>query len=217
MTIVNIPTALAKKRSKIFYDGFNAKKLNKAWITVDPDGGSTFDLTANRGFLRISTTSPPYRDLYVPVDVNAPRILLEDRTGNFMIETMVLANTDQEWESGGILIWKDNSNFVRLDRACGQSLSQRILFAITENGISWTSVTDVVLSSNLNPTYLKLVRSGVVYSAYYSVDGENWIHIDDKTFSANDPLSVGLDVVNVYHEGRTFYADFDYFRLETNP
>ena len=197
-----------------FFDDFNTSALNTRWNIIDTDGGSTFDLSVNSGWLRITTISPPWRDLYRPVGMNAPRIMLFNLSGNFTIETKLMVTTDEEWESGGILVWKDSYNFIRLDRACGMDNSQRILFVATKDGV-WTPV-DTILSSNINPTYLKLVWSGNLFSSYYSVDGMNWNHVGDLTFSIDDPIDIGLLLVNVYHEG-TFFADFDYFKVTETP
>jgi cytochrome c len=193
-----------------FTDNFASKKLNAIWTIVDPSGGSTFDLAAYKGWLRITTTSPPERDLYQPVNVNAPCIMINGITGNFIVETQIMADTDQEWESDGILIWKDSNNFIRLDRACGADLSQRIVFIMSKDG-GWDPM-DVVLSSNMNPTYLRMARTGDIFSGFYSSDGITWTHIGDLTFAVTDPVDVGLDIVNVYHDG-TFHADFNFFRL----
>jgi regulation of enolase protein 1 (concanavalin A-like superfamily) len=197
-----------------FTDNFDSSTLDSKWSKIDPAGGSAFDLSANSGWLRMTTTSPPYRDLYKPVAINAPRIMMEGITGNFTIETKIMANTDQEWESAGILIWKDSSNFLRLDRACGMSNSQRIVFIMAKND-GWAPI-DVILPSNMNPTYLKLSRLGDKFSAYYSNNGADWTYVGEMTFPVANPVAVGLDVVNVYHDG-TFYADFDYFKMSANP
>jgi regulation of enolase protein 1 (concanavalin A-like superfamily) len=202
----NIQTVKAQQQLS---DDFNSNALDSNWVFTDPDGSSTVNFTANSGWLRITAISPPYKDLYKPVNTNAPRILLSIN-GNFTVETKVSANTDQEWESGGILIWSNTDNFLRLDRACGASNSQRIVFFRSQDG-GWDP-TDVVLNSNLDPTYLKISRTGNDFSAYYCSNGIDWISIGEKSIPLPDQIKVGLDVVNVYHDG-TFYADFDYFNL----
>jgi regulation of enolase protein 1 (concanavalin A-like superfamily) len=142
------------------------------------------------------------------VNTNAPRVVIS-ANGNFTIETKIMATTDQEWESAGILIWKDSNNFLRLDRACGASNSQRIVFIMSKDG-GWAPI-DVILPSNMNPTYLKLSRSGDKFTGYYSSNGLDWTYVGERIFSVADPVDIGLDVVNVYHDG-TFFADFDYFK-----
>jgi regulation of enolase protein 1 (concanavalin A-like superfamily) len=207
---LNIQTVKAQQSLS---DDFTTSTLNSNWVFTDPSGGSTVDLTVNSGYLRIITTAPPARDLYNPVNTNAPR-LTTSTSGDFVAETKITATTDQEWESAGILVWKDSTNFLRLDRACGASNSQRIVFIMCKAG-GWDPV-DVVLPSNINPTFLKLGRSGNVFTGYYSTDGSQWTLVGEKTLPSSDPINVGIDVVNVYHDG-TFFADFDYFYLTPVP
>ena len=71
--------------------------------------------------------------------------------------------------------------------------------------------------SAINPTYLKVIRSGNIFSGYYSTDGILWNHVADVTYAVSDPIQTGLDIITVYHDG-VFSADFDYFRISgTNP
>jgi regulation of enolase protein 1 (concanavalin A-like superfamily) len=207
---LNIQTVKAQQSLS---DDFTTPTLNSNWVFTDPSEGSTVDLIANSGYLRIITTAPPARDLYNPVNTNAPR-LTTSTSGDFVAETKIIATTDQEWESAGILVWKDSNNFLRLDRACGASNSQRIVFIMCKAG-GWDPI-DVVLPSNINPTFLKLSRSGNVFTGYYSTDGSQWTLVGEKTLPSSDPINVGMDIVNVYHDG-TFFADFDYFYLTPVP
>lgn len=202
-----------------FFDNFNSKVLSSRWTIVDPDGGSTFDLTAHRGWLRITTTSPPGRDLIGTSFVNAPRIV-QSVSSDFTIKTKVSSVMDENDEGAGIVVWKDSSNYLRLERmsrTIGYSVEPQIVFIGTING-AWSMPSPqqsspggiIHLPSNSNPTYLKLTRSGNIFSGYYSTDGINWNHVADIVLAVNDPVHVGLDIINVYHSG-TFFADFDYF------
>lgn len=198
-----------------FNDEFDASALDSRWTTVDPEGSSSFSLTENPGWLRITTTSPPDRDLYW-AKVTAPRIITSGVTGDFTIETKVSASMTHNDEGAGILIWKDSDNFVRLDRMIrfsDDSVTQQIYFSV--NGGTEYSET-LVLSSNLNATYLRLVRYSDLFMAYYSSDGAAWVPVGNLTCVMSNPVHVGLDVITVYHDG-TFYADFDYFRVTANP
>jgi len=198
-----------------FSDGFNCKVLNPRWNVIDPAGGSTFSLTAHRGWLRISTTSPPDRDLLGTINVNAPRIL-QLVSGNFTIETKISSVMDQNDEGAGLLVWMDSSNYLRLDRMSrtigGPVQQQTFLCGTVNGGFPIPGETKVVLQSSLNPTYLRLVKSGNVYSAFYSSNGKSWTHVADVTFAMGNQLQVGIDIITAYHSG-TFFADFDYFKI----
>ena len=68
------------------------------------------------------------------------------------------------------------------------------------------------LSSNLNPTFLRIVRFQNKFSGFYSSNGLDWVLIGDKIFPIADPVDVGLDVIIAYG-AETFFADFDYFKV----
>ena len=199
-----------------FIDNFNSSTLSSEWATTDPDGGSTFDLTVNPGWLRI--TSPSGRDL-LPVKFNAPRIS-QVVSGDFIVETKISAVADENDEGAGILIWKDSSNYVRLDRisrTIGHPVEQQVLFGGSVDGV-WPCPgdTNVVLPSNINPTYLKLIRSNSILTGWYSSDGASWTQVGTIPFNVTDPVNIGLAVVNEYHTG-DFYADFDFFNMDVPP
>jgi regulation of enolase protein 1 (concanavalin A-like superfamily) len=196
-----------------FSDEFDAPIMDGNWTTIDQDGGSSFDLTTRPGWLRIMTISPPWRDLYVPVGTNAPRVMLSAVNGSFIIETKVDAQMNESFESGGILVWKDSQRFIRLERAFGGN-NQEVFLSIANEG-EWSQI-DFPLQSNVNPTYLRLIRAGDSFSGYYSLDGFTWSLVGNYTLSIDDPVDIGLAVVNVYREG-TFFADFDYFRVTAKP
>jgi regulation of enolase protein 1 (concanavalin A-like superfamily) len=192
-----------------FNDEFTQATLDSRWKTIDPAGGSTFSLTANPGYLRI--TSPPNRDLWrINSNYNAPRIEQEGVSGDFIVETKVSASWTEKYECSGIYIWKDQNNFIRLERFYGNP-GERVSFEIIRNG-----QTDKFYLYNieLNPIYLKIVRSGDLFSSFYSSDGTAWIICSNYTFAVSGALSIGLYVVNMERSG-DFFADFDYFRINS--
>ncbi|MEM4733091.1 MAG: DUF1349 domain-containing protein, partial [Candidatus Bathyarchaeia archaeon] len=196
----------------IFFDDFNTPNLNRKWDVIDLAGGSTFSLTANPGYIRI--TSPPNRDLWrINSNYNAPRIEQVGISGNFTVETKILALPDEKYECCGIYIWKDTDNFLRLDRFYGNP-GERIAFQLIKNGETFKKY---IYNVELNPTYLRIVRSGDLFSGFYSGDGINWVSCGvDYTFPVSGNLSCGLYVVNMEHSGY-FYADFDYFKMTKAP
>lgn len=190
-----------------FSDEFENITLDSRWEVIDPYGGSVFDLSVKLGYLTISTTSPPDKDLWQAVNLYAPRIL-QTVEGNLTIETKVEADWNASIQSGGIVIWKDQNNFLRLERAYRYG-HQQILFIGMINGV-W-SMRNVLNIPAINPTYLRLERKGNIYSGYYSKDGKSWNFIDNITLNVYDPIQIGLYVVNRFNPGVT--VSFDYFRI----
>jgi len=207
-----------------FIDNFDSATLKSEWNIIDPYGGSIFSLTSMPGYLTISTTYPPNKDLWQGVNFYSPRVM-QAIYGNFTIETKLWAVLNESVQSGGVLVWKNEANFLRLERAQRYDY-QEILFVGTINGV-W-SVSSPEVSNpgailhvpNINPTYLRLVRTGSIYSGYYSSDSLNWHFIANITMDTDYSLSVGLyNVIRgdpPIYSATSFTANFDYFRISVD-
>ena len=54
-------------------------------------------------------------------------------------------------------------------------------------------------------TYLRLERTGDVFSAYCSSDGEKWLTCGQMTFPAEDPIRIGIYVMGrIYSMGGVY-------------
>jgi len=208
----------------IFFDNFDSGILRNEWNIIDSYGSSIFSLISMPGYLTISTTYPPNKDLWQGVNFYSPRVM-QTIYGNFTIETKIWAVLNESVQSGGILVWKNEANFLRLERAKRYDY-QEILFVGTINGV-W-SVSSPEVSNpgailhvpNINPTYLRLVRTGSIYSGYYSSDSLNWHFIANITMDTDYSLSVGLyNVIRgdpPIYSATSFTANFDYFRISVD-
>jgi hypothetical protein len=202
-------TAQTTQAQQQLTDEFASSTLNSQWTFIDTDGNSSYSLSANPGSLTLTTNSPPGRDLNLTV-VNAPRVMASTSLNNdFTVETKVSATTTKGDEGAGIVVWYNSNQFLKLVRmSTGTSpVTQQVYFAV--NGESFKAST---LSSSINPTYLKLVKSSHSYSAYYSSDGSTWTFVYTLTFSSTGSANIGLYALNINHND-TFTASFDYFRF----
>jgi parallel beta-helix repeat protein len=203
-----------------FTDEFNASTLDSRWTVIDPNGDSTFDLTSMPGYLTISTTYPPNRDLWPRVNLYSPRIM-QPVDGNFSVETKLSAVFNESVQSGGIVVWKDENNYLRLERAYRYGY-QEIIFNGMIEGI-WSTMGPETVDPgalihvpNINPTYLRLTRGDKTYRGYYSTDGLNWIFLANITMKTDYSVTAGL--YNVLRGDSEFNAtastiSFDYFRV----
>jgi len=174
------------------------------------------------GYLTISTTSPPDRDLYSVINFWAPRVM-QNITGNFTIDTKLVGAFNASIQSGGILVWQDQNNFLRLERACRDGY-QEILFIGTINGVFsvlWSSPETsnpgmIIKVSNINTIYLMLTRIGMTYSGYYSTNGLDWDFLANITMETPYSLMGGLYLVNrgpPEFSSTASAVSFDYFRI----
>lgn len=200
-----------------FNDEFASGTLSNRWVVIDPAGGSTFDLSSTPGYLTISTSTPPDRDLWEGVNFNSPRIM-QAIYGNFTIETKLLGLFNANIQSAGIVVWKDENNYLRLERDYRNDY-QEIIFNGMINGVYSTTAPEtvnpgaLVRISNINPTYLRISRDGNRYSGYYSSDGENWTFLANITLNTDYSMSAGL--YNVLRWAPSFSVSFDYFRISS--
>ncbi|MCW4022948.1 MAG: DUF1349 domain-containing protein [Candidatus Bathyarchaeota archaeon] len=214
----SINTSLIVDVQRIAGDEFNSKTLSSDWSVVDPTESSTFELNSKSGYLTISTTASSDVDLMGGVNFNAPRIL-QSVEGDFTVETKIWAVTTDNIQSAGIVLWIDENNFLRLERAQRYD-NQEILFIGTIDG-DWSMSSaessnpgEVLQITTINPTFLKLERKDNVFYGYYSKDGQNWNLITSIELDVENSTQIGLYVVNRLSYGSSsFLASFDYFRL----
>jgi len=98
-------------------------------------------------------------------DYHAPR-LMRAVEGDFTVTTKIAG--PGRW-CGGILVWKDYRNFVRLDR--GTHFRNEVMLSGTNNGPVHHAAADYIEG---DPLWLRLERRGAMFTAVYSRDGKQW-------------------------------------------
>jgi beta-glucosidase-like glycosyl hydrolase len=228
----------------IFYINFDKKSasdefngsIGEQWEWVR-ENKENYSLTDKQGSLTITSE---------PGDVsegsnNAKNILLQSANNDWTIETkLACSRTPSQPENGGIIAYQDDDNFVKLMfRAVIKTTRQRgvqpgtVDFLIEENGIAKSggsfNLGEEIVGDN--PLYLKLEKNGSIYTAYYSLDGEEY-----KTLETSDALLKNIKVGLIACDGiitqsmtSTYYFDsdttkpdspfdvsFDYFHIENS-
>ncbi|MFC1717930.1 AAA family ATPase [Candidatus Poribacteria bacterium] len=191
----------------IFIDEFDASALNPEWQWISPGDDCRYDLTSAAGWVEIRATSGC--NLF-PGDCNAPR-LLQDISGEFAVEVRMKAASSDVPSAGGILVWKDEENFIRFER--GVYGEDEIGLADVIQG-EYKRFGRGMLDSDM--LYLRLERTGDRFSAYCSSDGENWMTCGAVDFPVEDPIQVGIHAITNAGIG-VVAADtatrFDYFQV----
>ncbi|MCW5961566.1 MAG: DUF1349 domain-containing protein [Pyrinomonadaceae bacterium] len=142
-------------------------------------------------------------------DQTVPR-LLKPISGDFELETKVKFDPKIDFQGAGLLIWVDAKNFLRLDRAFGES-GNGVRFARSVNG-NFSTVPEIGQNrtESLN-TELKIVRRENEFYAFLreNIDSE-WKEIGFVDAAFPRELSVGLSGVST--RGDTA-AEFAYLRI----
>jgi len=172
---------------------------------------------------------------------NAKNILLQSANNDWNIETkLVCSRTPSQPENAGILVYENDDNFIKLMfRAVIKTTRARgvqpgtIDLVMEENGIAKSlasfNLKDEVI--NENSLILKLEKKGSIYTASYSLDGENYELLGTADLLLKD-IKAGLiacDGIITGYMKSTFWFDssttkpdtpfnvsFDYFRIKNN-
>jgi regulation of enolase protein 1 (concanavalin A-like superfamily) len=189
-----------------YQDEFSSTTLQSYWTFstgASPNAG-TYSLP-DSNHLRLT---PTIGAAFAPTsNFNAPKVL-QSVTGDFVATTYVSGLVyGEDGNRAGILLYKDNSNYIRVEKWSKTQVQTYAVIAGT--GLS-TPVNGLTSSTSM---YLKVDKTGTSVKAYYSTTGADgsWVLISTTTFSSSDPLKIGLYAINV--GTAAFTAEFDYFHI----
>lgn len=204
-TATPIPTATATPYP-VFWDDFDGEFLpGWSWIR---ENDALWSLTSEPGFLRIVLEGGRFHRNLLVRDVSSD---------NFQAMTHVLFEPSSNYQIAGLLIYEDDATMMKLGRAyCnnpGSCVGNGIYFDAIQftNFLGSNFATDTVLKDE---AYLRIDKTGRVFTAYYSEDGATWQAIGQHELSMADP-KVGLMAGQSNVVGAT--ALFDYFTVMEMP
>ena len=168
----------------IFDDNFNMKALDSSWNWIDIFNDCHYSITENG--LEIHAVSG--RNL-LGMNISAPRFIREV-SGDFAVQVCILTPSEDKPQLGGLLIWKDESNYLCFCK--GDSDRYGFQFYGYINKEELIAGRGYLPDKNDEKVYLRLERSGDIFSAYVSADGVNWLTCGKLTMSLDDPIQVGI-------------------------
>lgn len=222
-------------------DEFNNGKMGSQWEWIR-ENPATHSLVKKPGSLTMTSE---------PGDVsegtnNARNLLLQSANNDWVIETKLTGSrVPSQPENAGIIACQDDQNFVKLmfragiktsrggDRTAPETQPGTIDLIMEENDIT-KSMGSFNLREEItgdNPIYLKLEKKGSRYTAYYSLDGQDFKTLGTAGILLKD-IKAGLvvcDGIVTQNMKSTFYfnsdttkpdtpfeVSFDYFRIENS-
>ena len=198
----------------IVADDFHTGVLDtQVWQVVDPQGDGTVDLVGAGtpdAHLQLSVPTGVEHDAWT--DNTTLRAMQPALDEDFEIEVKFESEPTQQYQSQGVLVEQDGSNYIRFDVFyAGGSL--RAFSATFSNGAPTVRVHSLISSG---PTiYLRLARSGDQWTARYSYDGVSWATA--TSFShALTVSSVGVFAGNFW-PNPPYTAVVDYFYETSVP
>jgi len=186
------PATVGAFSARLLRDSFT-DRLAPEWTWLDPMGDCSY-----RVHDALELYAANGRSLW-RTNWSAPR-LLQPVSGSFSTQTVCLPVSDDKPAMGGLLLWVDRRNYLRLDRGvCG---TREIAFTGCLDGKDILVGRGRLVEAS-ERFYLRLTRVGEQVRAFCGADGENWYTVGCVTFPTQDPIQIGVHAIGVID--RTIY------------
>jgi cytochrome c len=187
-----------------------SKEWPVGWGWIDPDekhDRTPYDV--KKGVLRVKLTSK--KDL-AGDRRNAPRYV-KAIEGDFQIETRIKFLPKENYQGAGLLIFKDDNNYIRFERAYGGvgGGGEGLRIDVRRGAEYFPVLTPGQIETGAEVVDLKMVRNGPVFTAYWRLDEESeWREAGE--FESDYPTTILAGVV-ACNTAREVTAEFAYIRL----
>jgi regulation of enolase protein 1 (concanavalin A-like superfamily) len=128
---------------------------------------------------------------------------------DFTIETKIFEG-DKWKKSGGLLIWKEETSFMRFEMPSSSNWEGEVRF---EGHIKdkYRIIGRGLLDAD--QLILRLIRKGDHFSAYCSKDGVEWFTCGYVDFLMNDPIKIGIIAHCPKAVAPSTSTRFEYFKI----
>ena len=180
-----------------------AREIAGWGLAVDPD--SDCQIHGDRTTLTI-TVPPNLHDLNARISkYNALRVI-RNVDGDFDTEVRVEGDFRPggvctlagaiPFVGGGIVIFGDDDNYIRLERGTVNDQGRLGPYAIFEQHTEGKGVLDHSGGLSSGTAYLRLARRGSIIRGFTSSDGRRWSELEPIRRVLPTRLQVGLDAIN---------------------
>jgi regulation of enolase protein 1 (concanavalin A-like superfamily) len=190
---------------------------------IDPDGDCKF--TIEMGSLRMGLPGSDHSLGYERGVMNAPRtirgvegdfIAQVEVSGSFPAGATSLLSNRRPFHGAGLLVWLDEKNYIRLERAelvfDGQNMSYANFECRTDGEfVRKGDASELPLPEG--PMHLRLERRGSTLLGEVSSDGVHWTAMKPITIELPQQVSVG--VVASHNTSSPFEPEFKSFKVYT--
>jgi class 3 adenylate cyclase/tetratricopeptide (TPR) repeat protein/regulation of enolase protein 1 (concanavalin A-like superfamily) len=184
------PAPISDKYSnRSFTDDFDNEPLDSSWSWLNPLEDCSYRIVAtDKGQKGLEISAVNGRDLFGQ-NLSAPRFIREV-TGDFAVQVCILSPSEDKPQLGGLLIWKDESNYLCFCKGGSDRYGFQFYGYLDKKQL--IAGRGYLPDKNDENVYLRLERSGDIFSAYVSADGTNWLTCGKLAMSLDDPIQVGI-------------------------
>jgi class 3 adenylate cyclase/tetratricopeptide (TPR) repeat protein len=176
------PTERDAEGYALLYDDRFADSLPPGWTWQDPLDDCV--LRVQDG-LQIHAANG--RDLW-HLNLSAPRVV-RPVTGEWAAEVACRAVTASKPAMGGLLLWKDKKNYLRLDHGSGGQQCVMFLGCLNNQDMA---IGRGLLSGGGERVFLRLEQTSDVVRALVSPDGTEWFTVGEARIQMESATQVGL-------------------------
>jgi hypothetical protein len=183
--------------------------LPHEWEKIDPEKENPSDFNTLGGVLKLKI--PSGKDLYGD-NRTAPR-LLKSVTGDFEIETRVKLAPKKDYQGAGILIFRNDNNYLRLERGYGGTGGGEdgIRFDKREDEIYEPIATQEKFPTSAGEVELKFRRKGKNFTAFWrEANATEWEVVGEVSNNYPETVQIGLIGVNTADE---ITAEFTFIKI----
>ena len=112
----------------------------------------------------------------------------------------------------GLLVWKNDRNYLRLERAVGMIHGRPTPYLNFEQRQDGHLTLTRGLPIEDQPIHLKIERTSGLLRAWSSADGSQWVPLPDRIAPMRDQVEVGVVAIN--SSGRIMTAELERLRIE---
>jgi regulation of enolase protein 1 (concanavalin A-like superfamily) len=188
---------------------FDAGGFPADWRWIDPDGKyNPTKYDTKSGALHIDV--PTGKDLFGEART-APQ-LLKAVTGDFEIETRVKFDPKDSYQGAGLLVFRNDSNYIRLERGYGGvgGGENGIRFDVREDEAFEPIATQEKFPTDADLVELKMRRVGKEFTAFWRIPGGEWKEVGKYSSGYPETVQVGLIACNTAEE---IPVEFSYIKL----
>jgi beta-xylosidase len=196
-----------KVETAIEYDFKNG--IPEGWQTVDPETADPSGWDTAGGVLKLRI--PTGKDLFGG-NLTAPR-LVRNITGDFEIETRLAFSPKSDYQGAGLLLFRNDNNFLRLERGFGGvgGGADGIRFDRAEDENYEAIATTEKFPTTAASVELKMRREGGLVTSFWRETGKTtWIEVGKASNTYPATVVAGLIGVST---GEPVAAEFSYIRL----
>jgi regulation of enolase protein 1 (concanavalin A-like superfamily) len=185
-----------------FNDEFNGTTLDPKWSWFNPPQAYDVGITTPGQLHMVSNNGCNFGS-----GANNGTVLYQNMSGSCVLETKVTANPTGGFEKTGIMFMNDPGNWSALKF---QTEGNPVIEVAVMIGGSFNNFATVSVSPGTH--YLRVIKDGAAFSAFYSDDGTIWnaSHTWSQVFT--EPFMAGLLIADGFSNAN-FSADYDYFHF----